>query len=119
MDRNRQHQVDVVTLPSEHWMVRYLRRDIEVAGRPAAHARVSLPWHPDARTVADAGRDADLHGLAARFEPGATARLARLRALQAGSAASGAAPRNTILTGKSKEIQPLSQKWTDLTEAGL
>src|SRR5262249_40695620 len=68
-DRHPAMQIGAVAL--KEWMGADGEKNVEVAGRPSAHARFALPRKPYAGPILDAGGNVDGEGALARHSPGA------------------------------------------------
>src|SRR5262249_47799889 len=89
-DRHAAMQIGAVAL--EERVRRQREEDVEIAGRPAAHAGLAFAREPDARAILDTGRNVDreraLAGDAARAGAGRTRTVDHLpAALAAGAGA--------------------------------
>ena len=69
---------EVEALAAEDLVRQHLRRDVEVAGRPAVAARAAATLQADALPVVDARRDAHLHLALAPLDAGAATGRARV-----------------------------------------
>src|SRR5262249_61513255 len=66
-DRHPAMQIGAVAL--KEWMGADGEKNVEVAGRPSAHARFALPRKPYAGPILDAGGDVDPQVALARHRP--------------------------------------------------
>src|SRR6185437_15179526 len=76
--RDRHAAVQVGAVALEEVVAADREKDVEVAGRPAARARVALAGEPDAGAVLDAGRNVDRQRAVALHPAGAGAGRARI-----------------------------------------
>jgi hypothetical protein len=80
-----QHDVKIVALAPEMGIRHHVHRDVEVAGRTAPGAGVTLAGEPHTLTVGNAGRQPDRHALGSHFVAGAVTRWTRPRRLLPGA----------------------------------
>src|SRR5581483_10845611 len=86
-DSDRQVHFEVASVPCEKRMRADARRNVEVAGRPAARARLALAGHANALAGLGARRNVDTHGLLPHHAAGAAASRTRIAGNLPGAAA--------------------------------